>query len=248
MVYSFVWEVIKWKNIWKKTLYPTANVFLDEENIKDWVYKCLVFINKKRYKWAWTYMKNKKIFEIFIIDFKSIIYWKHIKISLIEKIRDNKQFDNNNDLKEQITQDIKYVKNNDTKVITFGTFDIIHPGHRYYLEQAQMYWDILITIISTDINSRKFRKREIINNQEQRIKNMKSIWIANIVELWNINNPYLSIKKHIPDYICLWYDQSSYTDWLEKYLENNKLEKTKIIRLKWLNTNIYNTSKILWLK
>lgn len=248
MIDNFAWKVIKWKNIWRKSLYPTANIFLDKENIEDGVYKCSVFVNKKKYKWAWTYMKEKKLFEIFIIDFESDIYWKNIRISLLKKIRDNIKFNNPNDLRNQIKKDIEYVKNTDVKVMTFWTFDIIHPWHRYYLEQAQMYWDNLITIIARDINSNKFKTRKIINNQEQRVKNMKAIWIADTVELWDIKNPYLVIKKHIPDYVCLWYDQNSYTGWLERYLKENNLNNTKIIRLDWLKTQIYNTSKILWFK
>jgi hypothetical protein len=46
MILNFGWEVIRWKNLWEKNLYPTANIFLDIDNIDEWVYKCLVFINK----------------------------------------------------------------------------------------------------------------------------------------------------------------------------------------------------------
>jgi len=35
-------------------------------------------------------------------------------------------------------------------VMTFGTFDMFHPGHRYYLSEARKYGDILIVVVALD--------------------------------------------------------------------------------------------------
>jgi cytidyltransferase-like protein len=35
-------------------------------------------------------------------------------------------------------------------VMTFGTFDLFHPGHRYYLSEARKEGDCLITVIARD--------------------------------------------------------------------------------------------------
>lgn len=35
-------------------------------------------------------------------------------------------------------------------VMAFGTFDVFHPGHEYYLTQAKKYGDILIVVVARD--------------------------------------------------------------------------------------------------
>jgi len=42
-------------------------------------------------------------------------------------------------------------------VMTFGTFDIVHPGHIHFLQQAKTYGDRLITIVARDMNVQKFK-------------------------------------------------------------------------------------------
>ncbi|HLC71304.1 MAG TPA: adenylyltransferase/cytidyltransferase family protein, partial [Candidatus Nanoarchaeia archaeon] len=35
-------------------------------------------------------------------------------------------------------------------VMCFGTFDILHPGHLHYLQQAKKYGDYLMVVIARD--------------------------------------------------------------------------------------------------
>ena len=36
------------------------------------------------------------------------------------------------------------------KVLTFGSFDLIHPGHHYFLNKAKELGDELIVVLSRD--------------------------------------------------------------------------------------------------
>ena len=40
-------------------------------------------------------------------------------------------------------------------VMTFGTFDLAHPGHIFYLNEAKKLGDKLITVIARDANLKK---------------------------------------------------------------------------------------------
>jgi len=51
------------------------------------------------------------------------------------------------------------------KVICFGTFDLLHPGHLDYFKQAKKYGDFLIVIIARDKNIKK--KDKIFSEQER---------------------------------------------------------------------------------
>lgn len=44
-------------------------------------------------------------------------------------------------------------------VMTFGTFDMFHPGHVYYLSEARKLGDELITIIARDVTVSKIKGR-----------------------------------------------------------------------------------------
>ncbi len=63
------------------------------------------------------------------------------------------------------------------------------------------------------------------------------------VELGSANRYYDCIEKYRPDFVCLWYDQESFTQWLEQYLLTRKL-KIDIIRMSPLRPDKYKSSKI----
>jgi FAD synthetase len=42
-------------------------------------------------------------------------------------------------------------------VMTFGTFDMFHPGHRYYLSEARKEGDVLVVIVARDITVEKLK-------------------------------------------------------------------------------------------
>ncbi len=123
------------------------------------------------------------------------------------------------------------------KVIAFGTFDLLHPGHLNYLYQAKRLGNFLIVIIARDVNVKKNKKKLPIQNEIQRKINIEKLEIANKVVLGNINDKYNVIKKYKPDIIALGYDQKADIKKLKKF-------KAKIIRLKPYKSEIYKSSKL----
>ena len=235
------WEVIEWNKIWRELWFPTANIQVKKNLIEEWTYQVNIIIDEKLFYWAWSYLKNKWVFEVHIFEFSEDIYWEDIEIIIIEKIRDNISFENLEKLKNQIKNDIKFIKNNIIPVLTFWTFDLLHPGHEYYLNNAKKYWNKLITIISTDKNVFKFKNKYPENNEENRKKSLEKLWISDIIEIWKWEDPMKRVNKYIPKVICLWYDQKWFTHILEKYISDNNLN-IEIIRIKPYKENIYKSS------
>jgi FAD synthetase len=114
------------------------------------------------------------------------------------------------------------------KVITFWTFDLIHPGHIYYLSESKKHWDILITIVWLDKTVKKVKWKYPMNNEITRLNNIKNLALSDYVQLWNNKNPYKVLLDFKPDIICFWYDQISFTNWVEEFIKKNELN-TKII-------------------
>jgi FAD synthetase len=128
------------------------------------------------------------------------------------------------------------------KVLVFGTFDLLHQGHRNFLEQARKYGNYLIVVVARDRTVRLLKGKLPINNENERVKQLKDSLLANEIVKGNLANKFLIISKFNPDVICLGYDQHFFTHKLERKLEELGLEKTKIIRLKSFLPSIYKSS------
>ncbi len=238
---EFCWVVIEWKKLWRQLWYKTANIKLDIDNLEDWVYKINWIVDSKIFSWAWVYLKDLGVFESHFFDLNYDIYWEKIEIVVLEKIRDNKKFDSIDDLKKQIGSDIKIIKSKTNYVITFWTFDVVHPGHKYYLEKAKKYWDKLITVIARDKNVEKLKNIKCLNNETTRSSGIMGTKIPDLVVLWDLIDPLKVIKDYKPKVVCLWYDQEGFIKKLEKYIEENNL-KIEIIRLGSYKPDKYKSS------
>jgi len=116
------------------------------------------------------------------------------------------------------------------KVLCFGTFDILHDGHKEFLIDAKSKGDYLIVIVIHDNLVYENKKRFPKNNQEKRALNLKKIGIADkIICVSNDKNKNIRlIKKLNPDIVVLGYDQESNFIPLLK----NELKKAKFFQSK----------------
>ena len=235
--------VIKWKNLGNKIWFPTAIIVCKKWIIKNWTYKINIIYNNDIYRWAWMFDEKKEIFEAYIFNFNKSIYEEEIQIIIHEKIRDNKKFDSFDELKKQIKEDIIIIKKRQDYVLTFWTFDIIHPWHVFFLNQAKYYWDRLITIVATDKNIKKFKWKNPLYNSEKRLNDVKSLQISDRVFIWESNNPLIWVDLYTPNVICLWYDQVWFSEKLKDYIKEKNLD-IEIIRIEPYKENIYKSSLI----
>lgn len=56
------------------------------------------------------------------------------------------------------------------KVITFGTFDVLHVGHLRMLKRSAEYGDMLIVGVSTDALNELKKGRPTVYSQEERLE------------------------------------------------------------------------------
>ena len=241
MIKKIRWVVIKWNQIGRTIWFPTANISLEKDLISDWTYKINVVIDSKIYAGAWSANNTKALFESFIFDFNESIYDKEIEVIILEKIRENKTFESFEELKNQIKSDTKEIKEKNNYILTFGTFDLVHEWHKYFLSEAKKYWNILVTILATDKNIEKFKGKRPLYTIEETISHIKELKISDIVSTWDEENPLKWIDMYLPKVICLGYDQKWFSNDLENYLKENNLD-IEIIRIEPFKEDIYKSS------
>lgn len=115
-------------------------------------------------------------------------------------------------------------------VITFWTFDVVHPGHVYFLQKAKSYGDRLVTIIARDHNVLKFKGKSPFHNECRRKQDIQNLNIVDIVELGHDSDYFLAIRKHKPDVIALGYDQTYLIKELSEFLYSNWY-KTEVVTI-----------------
>ena len=125
-------------------------------------------------------------------------------------------------------------------VMAFGTFDLFHQGHCYYLEQAKKYGDELIVVVAQDENVKRLKGFFPEQKQDIRKKKVEDAKIASKVVLGNSDDMLKVIAECKPDIICLGYDQQSNN--VEEYIRQNNFH-IKIVRINSFKPEQYKSSK-----
>lgn len=112
------------------------------------------------------------------------------------------------------------------KVLCFGTFDILHQGHKEFFEDAKKQGNFLGVIVISDKTVYENKKHYPVNNQETRAKNLKQIKVIDeVIQVGdNLNSNLRLIKSFSPDVIAFGYDQKTEIEnQIINYLNSRKL-------------------------
>ncbi|HWQ44425.1 MAG TPA: adenylyltransferase/cytidyltransferase family protein [Methanosarcina barkeri] len=115
-----------------------------------------------------------------------------------------------------------------TRVLATGTFDLLHPGHVYFLTQARALGDELFVIVARDSNVT--HKPKPIVPEEQRLEMVNALGMVERAFLGSEKDMFEPLKHIRPDIITLGYDQRFDTDMLEKELTKRGLS-ANVVRI-----------------
>jgi FAD synthetase len=115
------------------------------------------------------------------------------------------------------------------RVVATGTFEIIHPGHLRFLEEAKKLGDELIVIVARTKNV-KHKPKPIIPEEQRRkvVESIKYVDKAILGDKEDIFKPIIELK---PDIIALGHDQHFDERWLESELRKRNID-AKVVRIK----------------
>jgi FAD synthetase len=116
------------------------------------------------------------------------------------------------------------------KVLAFGTYDLLHPGHLYHLSKASKYGQLYV-VVARDSTVNEMKRKVSVHNEKERLENIKKLHFVFNARLGDKKDRYKCIDDVAPDIICLGYDQIHFVDGLNKYIKEKGL-KIKVIRFK----------------
>ncbi len=92
-------------------------------------------------------------------------------------------------------------------VMAFGTFDIFHPGHVYYLSEAETLGERLIIIIARDNRVTQLKWRTPQDDELTRLRNVAYAFPHAEVFLGDEADIFAPLRLYQPDILVFWYDQ-----------------------------------------
>lgn len=126
------------------------------------------------------------------------------------------------------------------RVVATGTFDILHPGHLWYLEESAKLGDELFVIVARDANIRH-KPRPVIPEEQRRVmvQALKPVTHAVLGDLEDMFRPIREIK---PDIITLGCNQHFDPERLTKELEKQHII-TRVVRISGYSNSPFTSSR-----
>lgn len=92
------------------------------------------------------------------------------------------------------------------KVLVFGTFDVLHPGHRFVLDEAEKRGDVSV-VVARDANVQHFKGRAPKQSEAERQTAIQDQYPKATVILGHETDYLEPVRDIQPDLILLGYDQ-----------------------------------------
>ena len=113
------------------------------------------------------------------------------------------------------------------RVITYGTFDLLHYGHINLLQRAKAYGDYLIVALSTDEFNRDAKNKTCYFSYEQRKRLLEAVRYVDLVipeESWE--QKVSDMKEYHIDTFVIGDDWEGKFDYLKDHVEVVYLSRT----------------------
>ena len=127
------------------------------------------------------------------------------------------------------------------RVLVGGTFNLLHPGHVFFLEKAKKLGDELIVVIATDRVVAK--KGFSLFSAEERMVMVNELKVVDRAVIGSDNDFLKIVEIEKPDVIALGSDQKLSEEELREQLKERGLD-VRVVRIKE-RLGSYSTAKIL---
>jgi FAD synthetase len=127
-------------------------------------------------------------------------------------------------------------------VVATGTFDLLHPGHLYYLEESKKLGDELFVIVARDQNVK--HKPHPIISEEHRLRMVAALKPVDHAILGDKTDIFRPIEEIRPDVITLGFNQMFREDDLKTQLKARKI-LSQVVRIDKLADSDLCSSRLI---
>ncbi len=124
-----------------------------------------------------------------------------------------------------------------------GVFDLLHPGHLYFLREARKLGDELWVVVARDSTARKF-KHEPIMPERSRLEMVEALKPVDRALLGHEGNIYEILGEIRPDVVALGFDQVHNEQRIVEECRTRGLS-TRVVRLPRFEGDLDGTRKIV---
>lgn len=132
-----------------------------------------------------------------------------------------------------------------TKVITYGTFDLLHQGHINLLKRAKELGDYLIVGVTNDAFDRDRGKLNVRNNVLERVEAVKATGLADQIIIEDYMGQKIDdIQKYNVDIFAIGSDWEGKFDYLNEFCKVIYLPRTEGISSTMLREDSQSTVRV----
>ncbi len=129
------------------------------------------------------------------------------------------------------------------RVMASGVFDLLHPGHLYFLTQSKKLGDELVVVVARDRTASRLKRQPILP-EEMRREMVEALKPVDRAVLGSLTDIYHTVEELRPDIIALGYDQHFDEAEVERECARRGL-KLRVVRLGSLPHDFLATRQIL---
>ncbi len=131
------------------------------------------------------------------------------------------------------------------RVMASGVFDILHPGHVLFLQEAKKLGDELVVVVARDSTATRFKHKPIMPENVRRFL-VEALKPVDRAILGHEDDMYKTVEEIKPDIIVLGYDQKFDEREIEEECRKRGLD-VKVVRLKkYGDSDLNGTRKIIY--
>jgi len=118
------------------------------------------------------------------------------------------------------------------RVLVFGTFDGIHPGHEFFLRSAKARGTELVVGVARDAYVHQWKHRKPSKQEQRRLKEIQELPYVDSARLCDeLTSTFRIVEDVTPDLIVLGHDQNQLEEALLKWMGDED-HYVPMIRLK----------------
>ncbi|MBP9749005.1 adenylyltransferase/cytidyltransferase family protein [Patescibacteria group bacterium] len=121
------------------------------------------------------------------------------------------------------------------RVVAFGVFDLLHPGHLTFLTAARALGDELVVVITRDSRVKKEKGAAPVFTEKERLQMISALSVVTHVVLGDRPGQWSMLEKLKPDIVAIGHDQKR---------PETKIFSARLVMIQAKNRKRYSSSRI----